>query len=294
MSDAAEVPPVSTTAVVVDAPPDSLVVLKEAFPDVDVTVIKAVLHASGGQVQVAFDALLGMSDPDFQPNAGPAAVMAPEDEERRRQVEADENLARQMVAESAYGRAHRERQARRAERSQQQQQQRAEADHSFLDDDLPAIRDNIVQGFNETKTKVNSFISSLRTQYAQHFEAEGESAQSSSQRTGALPEGRTVHRTTPRAAYERDAEQIDLLEDDLQGLKLEDNSGQDPPSQAQPSAGKSGTAQPASSASRGGASGSAAAGDKKSSRWQPLTSTTSATGTTTSKKDDQFDIGDDD
>lgn len=33
--------------------------LKEAFPSIDATVVKAVLRASGGQVEPAFNALLG-------------------------------------------------------------------------------------------------------------------------------------------------------------------------------------------------------------------------------------------
>jgi hypothetical protein len=35
--------------------------LKEAFPTIDATVVKAVLMASGGQVEPAFNALLGDS-----------------------------------------------------------------------------------------------------------------------------------------------------------------------------------------------------------------------------------------
>lgn len=34
--------------------------LKEAFPSIDVAVVKAVLRASGGRVEPAFNALLGM------------------------------------------------------------------------------------------------------------------------------------------------------------------------------------------------------------------------------------------
>jgi hypothetical protein len=34
--------------------------LKEAFPSIDATVVKAVLRASGGRVEPAFNALLGM------------------------------------------------------------------------------------------------------------------------------------------------------------------------------------------------------------------------------------------
>lgn len=36
------------------------IILKEAFPSVDQGVIKAILRASGGQVEPAFNALLGM------------------------------------------------------------------------------------------------------------------------------------------------------------------------------------------------------------------------------------------
>ncbi|KAL8952611.1 MAG: hypothetical protein Q9222_001485 [Ikaeria aurantiellina] len=36
--------------------------LKEAFPTIDLAVIKAVLRASGGRVEPAFNALLGMSE----------------------------------------------------------------------------------------------------------------------------------------------------------------------------------------------------------------------------------------
>ncbi|KAL9042857.1 MAG: hypothetical protein Q9180_000280 [Flavoplaca navasiana] len=35
--------------------------LKEAFPSIDIAVIKAVLRASGGNVEPAFNALLGRS-----------------------------------------------------------------------------------------------------------------------------------------------------------------------------------------------------------------------------------------
>lgn len=38
-------------------------ILKEAFPNIEVPVIKAVLAASRGQIDPAFNALLGMYDP---------------------------------------------------------------------------------------------------------------------------------------------------------------------------------------------------------------------------------------
>lgn len=35
-------------------------ILKEAFPSIDISVVKAVLRASGGKIDPAFNALLGM------------------------------------------------------------------------------------------------------------------------------------------------------------------------------------------------------------------------------------------
>lgn len=40
--------------------------LKEAFPSIDPAVVKAVLRASGGQLEPAFNALLGDNSGDFQ------------------------------------------------------------------------------------------------------------------------------------------------------------------------------------------------------------------------------------
>ncbi|KAK5250236.1 ubiquitin-binding protein cue5 [Exophiala xenobiotica] len=47
--------------------------LKEAFPTIDTNVIRAVLAASGGHVEPAFNALLGMTDPDSQREPEPPA-----------------------------------------------------------------------------------------------------------------------------------------------------------------------------------------------------------------------------
>lgn len=88
--------------------------LKEAFPSIDVKVIRAVLTASGGNVEPAFNALLGifsmlshvrnpvsdpilaMSDPDFKPEEAPPA-RPPRPTQQQRQLEADEHYARQLA-----------------------------------------------------------------------------------------------------------------------------------------------------------------------------------------------------
>lgn len=45
--------------------------LKEAFPDVDIEVIEAILESQRGQVEPSFEVLLGMSDPSYQPEMPP-------------------------------------------------------------------------------------------------------------------------------------------------------------------------------------------------------------------------------
>lgn len=86
--------------------------LIEAFPDIDTNVVKAVLVASGGKVEPAFNALLsmrlprhfteglltlctGMSDPSFKVEEAPPPQ--PPRPQPRSQLEQDEMYARQLA-----------------------------------------------------------------------------------------------------------------------------------------------------------------------------------------------------
>ena len=69
--------------------------LIEAFPDIDTNVVKAVLLASGGKVEPAFNALLSMSDPNFKTEE--AAPPKPPRPQPRSQLEQDEMYARQLA-----------------------------------------------------------------------------------------------------------------------------------------------------------------------------------------------------
>lgn len=78
--------------------------LKEAFPSIEPSVIKAVLTASGGDVEPAFNALLGMTDPDSQrepdpPVKPPRPVKSPQPvtTSGMSQLESDELYARQLA-----------------------------------------------------------------------------------------------------------------------------------------------------------------------------------------------------
>jgi hypothetical protein len=71
--------------------------LIEAFPGIDSKVVKAVLVASGGNVEPAFNALLSMSDPSFQAEEAPPPKPPRPAQQPRSQVEQDEIYARQLA-----------------------------------------------------------------------------------------------------------------------------------------------------------------------------------------------------
>lgn len=77
--------------------------LIEAFPTIDKSVVKAVLTASGGQLEPAFNALLEMTDPEAaqreepRPAMPPRPARGPATTQQRSQMEADEMYARQLA-----------------------------------------------------------------------------------------------------------------------------------------------------------------------------------------------------
>jgi hypothetical protein len=144
--------------------------LIEAFPSIDTKVVKAVLHASGGKVEPAFNALLGMSDPDFQPEEPPPQPPRPALKQPQNQMEADEMYARQLAeqynsssanrGQSQYNQRHWS--GGRGPNQQRPQYDEDDRERNFFDDDLPEIGKNIQQGFVETQKKFNSWINNFR------------------------------------------------------------------------------------------------------------------------------------
>lgn len=136
--------------------------LIEAFPDIDTTVVKAVLVASGGKVEPAFNALLstwlprmcvnelltlqpGMSDPNFKSEETPPPQ--PPRPQPRTQLEQDEMYARQLAehyqsqggqqGQGGYGSRTQESGARRsqpyARSNNQNNNNKDEREYSFFD-----------------------------------------------------------------------------------------------------------------------------------------------------------------
>ncbi|KAK5114847.1 hypothetical protein LTR62_002004 [Meristemomyces frigidus] len=164
--------------------------LIEAFPSIDAKVVKAVLQASGGRVEPAFNALLGMSDPDFKPEEAPPAQPPRPARQPQTQLEADEMYARQLAEQYGgvappRGQANYNQRQWSGGRGPNQQRNQAieddeDRDRSFFDDDLPEIGKNIQQGFMETQKKVNSWINNFRKRLDGDDDEEGEDLYSGS------------------------------------------------------------------------------------------------------------------
>ncbi|KAL8731296.1 MAG: hypothetical protein Q9166_003520, partial [cf. Caloplaca sp. 2 TL-2023] len=120
-----------------------------------------------------------MSDPDAQkdeaapPIQPPRKPTAPSSTEQS-QLAADEQYARQLAehynGSNAYGaprtgskgRPNPANPGQKRASSRQYPEYEDERERSFIDDDLPVIRDNIKKGFLETQAKVNSWVTNFK------------------------------------------------------------------------------------------------------------------------------------
>ncbi|RCI16124.1 hypothetical protein L249_3262 [Ophiocordyceps polyrhachis-furcata BCC 54312] len=158
----------------------NVVTLKEAFPTVEDAVIRAVLRASGGHVEPAFHALLEMTDPEAAKNEPrddtPTPQQPPPQVHGRggmSQVEADERYARQLAEHydnvGSYE-ARTSNRSRAAPPHLSPSMNDDDREHSFIDDDLPVIRENLRKGFLDTQTKVNGWITNLKKRIEEGFD----------------------------------------------------------------------------------------------------------------------------
>ncbi|KJZ77100.1 hypothetical protein HIM_03421 [Hirsutella minnesotensis 3608] len=220
-------PPAASTDAAPPKPPrphneaqTNVLILKEAFPSVEEAVIKAVLRASGGQVEPAFNALLEMTDPDAVRNepddVPPPQPRRPQGRTQMTQLEADELYARQLAEHYDNVGAY---EARTSSRSRSTRQapglEEEDREHSFIDDDLPIIRENLRKGFLDTQTKVNSWITNLRKKIEENFDETEEATQRQGQ-----PFRRPGEPSRRSGDYERYDADPQVLGDDFAGMKL--------------------------------------------------------------------------
>ena len=232
--------------------------LKEAFPSIDASVIKAVLTASGGQVEPAFNALLGMSDPDSQKDIEPPTKPPRPTQQygagtttAQSQLEADEMYARQLAEHYSGGaRVQQQQQQPPGWKQQSQRPQQsgrtgskgAEGERSFMDgwsdnsvnrsiidamplDELPVIKENIRKGFLETQSTVNKWIGNLKKRIDGEDEGDFNSQPARAAQGYQAPQsygrrsGDMGRRSADRDRYDADPE---LIDDDFSRLEMRD------------------------------------------------------------------------
>ncbi|KAL1838336.1 hypothetical protein VTJ49DRAFT_2797 [Mycothermus thermophilus] len=220
--------------------------LKEAFPTVDDAVIRAVLRASGGRIEAAFNALLEMTDPDAvareqsqeeQPPPQPPRPNAPQSAgvtggTPLSQLEADELYARQLAEHYENVGAYEARTSNRGQHGYRggpgaggvrppRRDDSQEREHNFIDDDLPVIKESLRKGFIETQTKVNAWFNNLKKKIDETFDEEDEDERNRRNQAGGSFLGRPTRDQARRSAdYDRYDADPELLSDDFAGMKF--------------------------------------------------------------------------
>ncbi|KAJ5186573.1 hypothetical protein N7449_011337 [Penicillium cf. viridicatum] len=206
--------------------------LREAFPSIEPGVIKAVLTASNWNVERAFNALLGMTDPKAQEEMTPPPKPPRPTQQStaaQRQLEADEMYARQLSEH--YNAAGRRAPPPGWESDPRYQRPRGseesdEREYSFFDDDLPVIRENLRKGFLETQSKVNSWVTNLKKRIDGDDLDEEPTQNQRETPAQARPRrsGDMSRRSGDRERYDADPQ---VFSDDFSALELRD--GEAPP-----------------------------------------------------------------
>jgi hypothetical protein len=217
-------------------------------------VIRAILIASGAKIEPAFNALLAMTDPDSHQEE-PAPPPKPP-RPTRSPLPATSTPANQLEADEIYARQLAEHYSAPSYRGTQQRSQRDEPsiprprpetglkpnelydkDHSFIEDDLPVIKENILQGFMQTQTKVNQWVETLRKKFDGEdslYEPPTASSQANRDNSNrykqsasynSQPPAGSARRNVDRARYDADPR---VLDDDFAGLELRDETHDHP------------------------------------------------------------------
>jgi hypothetical protein len=95
--NATEPAPAATTDTELSGP---VKMLKDAFPNLDLEIIETILQNHNGNVDGAFETLLGMSDPNYKPEQSSPDNNS-DSNQHLDQMRQDEAFARQLVADEA-------------------------------------------------------------------------------------------------------------------------------------------------------------------------------------------------
>ncbi|KAI5857107.1 hypothetical protein BZA05DRAFT_428681 [Tricharina praecox] len=237
--------------------------LIEAFPNIDAAVVRAVLVASRGDLEPAFNALLSMSDPSaVVEEAPPPQPPRPRAQQHtststpQNQLDADALYARQLQEHFGAPAPRQHLNAgmggvRRANTGGKQPLRRHPNDESddeyytnddrdrpsFFEEDLPVIKENIKKGFLETQAKVTGWFDEFRKKIDGEDQPEGSMGRAHGEQSPPQRTSGQYARTGNRRQYgaggsydaprrSRDGYDADpkVLSDDFTHLSLKDNT----------------------------------------------------------------------
>ncbi|KAK6198794.1 uncharacterized protein RJT21DRAFT_122429 [Scheffersomyces amazonensis] len=170
--------------------------LKEAFPNIEEKLITAVLIASQGQVDPAFNALLYISDPSFKPEIPVPQTEALEPKTsitstKPSILSEDEILARRLQKEFENEEARRRRRHERKKKlgnqnpNQQSQQYREDFDDS--PDEFDQIKETFSQGLEDARSTLNGWVSNLAKRFDGNDKQGNQQSQQYQQQVGGQP-----------------------------------------------------------------------------------------------------------
>ncbi|EEP80918.1 predicted protein [Uncinocarpus reesii 1704] len=188
-----------------------------------------------------------MSDPDAQVELPPMKPPRPSTTSTTQiQLEQDEIYARQLAEH--YNNAEQTRRypqssgdhephlpQRRKETGLKPNELYDDREHSFIDDDLPIIKENLRKGFLETQTRVNNWVQNLKKKLdgeesEDEYYQQTQQGQQGQQYGQGFPETQSyrprrsgeARRSADRERYDADPQ---VLSDDFATLELRDNEG---------------------------------------------------------------------
>lgn len=179
-----------------------------------------------------------MTDPDAVNNepeeVPPPQPPRPQNRTQLSQLEADELYARQLAEQYDNSDAYENRTSNRGPnngprgsndgrrdhndgqpRNAHQGWNEDDREHSFMDDDLPVIRENLRKGFLETQKQVNGWLTNLKKKIEENFDESEEG-----QHRQAQPYRRTGEPSRRSGDYERYDADPEVLSDDFAGMKF--------------------------------------------------------------------------
>ena len=155
------------------------------------------------------------------------------------QLEADEQYARQLAEHYGGGYGGAPRLSSRGNAGQQRQQPQVKKpnddpygeNHSFLDDELPIIKENLRKGFLETQTTVNGWIKTLKKRIDGEDDDDEDDRRQQGYKTGPANQQYRSRRSNDgrrSGDYNRYDADPQVLSDDFAGMQMHNDGGMCP------------------------------------------------------------------